>query len=220
MRGILKVVAGYCLDCFVFFIEPVNHLGISDNDAAGVEVIVKRLALAQELRREQETQLVCLVPSVLLELLGILYIEASAVAYRDGALNDHRCIGVRLEYQVNDIFDVVCVKEILLRVVIGGRRNDNEFRIAVCACAVQCGGEVKFLLCEIFLYIIVLYRGLPAVYHLHLFGDDIHCRYLVVLCQQCGNTKAYIACSCYCYLHVCRSFFVSVAMWNSHIFAN
>ena len=60
------------------------------------------------------------------------------------------------EYKVYDIFDMMCVKEILHRVIIGGCCNDYKLGITVCTCTVQCCRKVKFLLTEILLDIVVL----------------------------------------------------------------
>ena len=182
------MVAGNGFDCLVFLIELVNHLWITNDDAAGVEVVVECLTLAQEFGREEQAELVCGVPAHLFELLGILYIQATAVTYGNGTLDNHCCLWVHFKNKVYYILNVVGVEEVLLWVVVGRCCNDNEIGIAVCLATVECGTQVQFLFCEVFLYIIVLYGRYAIVDFFNFFRNYIHCDNFVVLCQQSGNT--------------------------------
>ena len=89
------------------------------------------------------------------------------------------------------------VEEVLLRVVVGGGGNDYKVCILVGACAIEGGGKVKFLFCQILLDVIVLNGRNLLVDLLHLLRDYVHCCDMIVLCQQCGNTHTDIAGSCY-----------------------
>ena len=52
-----------------------EYLGIAYDDAAGIEVVVEGLALTEELRREEEVELLALEGGVRQELQGVLDIE-------------------------------------------------------------------------------------------------------------------------------------------------
>ena len=52
-----------------------EYLGIAYDDAAGIEVVVEGLALAQELGREEQVELLALEGGVCQELQGVLDIE-------------------------------------------------------------------------------------------------------------------------------------------------
>lgn len=64
-----------------------HELGGAGHDAAGIEVVVERLALAQELGEEEEVEF-------LRPLGGVLHIQATAVSYGYGGLYHHHCIGI------------------------------------------------------------------------------------------------------------------------------
>ena len=198
------VVAGNGFDGFVgfaFFVVVLDHLGIAYDDAARVEVVVECLALAKELGREQQAEFVGGVPTVLLELLCVLDVQAAAVAYGDGTLDDHSGLWVYLENKVDDVLDVVGVEEVLLWVVVGGGGNDNEVGIAVCLSAVEGCAQVQLFLGQVFLDILILNGRYAVVDFLDFLGDDVNGYNFVVLCQQSGDTQSYISCSCDCYFH-------------------
>ena len=75
----------------IFFLEvfTFDNLRITHDDATGIEIIIKSLALAKELRGEEEIEL-------LHSFCCILDVEVSSVTNRDGTLDDHHCIGVHL----------------------------------------------------------------------------------------------------------------------------
>ena len=57
----------------------VHHLRITHDDATRIQVVIQRLALSEELRREQQVQLPSLHLRRLLEPLRILHVQAPAV---------------------------------------------------------------------------------------------------------------------------------------------
>ena len=176
------------IDCLVLLLElrAVYQLGYAHYYPAGIEVVVKGLALAQELRGEEKVQ----PPEALLPVPDV---QAAAVAHRDGRLDDHHRIGVDLKHQVDHLLHVPGVEVVPGRVVVGGGRDDHEVRVGVGLPAVQCGGEVQRLLGKIFLYVLVLYRGLPPGEHLHLLRDDVHGGHVMVLGQQRGYAQSHVA---------------------------
>ena len=96
----------------------VGHIG-TDNDAARIEIVVEGAALAQELGREDEIR--CVV------LLARMFGKAD----RNGRLYHHYGIGVVLHNCLNDSFYRRCIEEVLLRVVVRRRGNDDKVGIAV-----------------------------------------------------------------------------------------
>ena len=72
----------------------------------------------------------------------VFHIEAAGIAYGDGALDDHHGVGVHLQHQVNNLFHVRGVEEVLGAIVVGRRSDNHEVGITVTRLAVQCGMEV------------------------------------------------------------------------------
>ena len=115
----------------------VDNLGIAHDDATGIEVIVERLALAQEFGGEKEVEFLVAQFRRTGELQGIAHIEVAAITHRDGTLDDHHGIGVDRNHQVDDILNEMGVEEILYRIVVGGNGNDDEVGIAISTGAVE-----------------------------------------------------------------------------------
>ncbi len=126
-----------------------HDLGIAHDDAAGIEVVIEGLALAEELGREEQVQL-------LHAALGVLQVEAARIAYGDGGLDDHDGIGIDLEHQVDDLLDMAGVKIVLYGVVVGRGGDDHEVGISIGPAAVEGGGEQQRLLGQVALDIVVL----------------------------------------------------------------
>ena len=177
---------------FVKFLA-FNLFGTAHDDAAGVEVVVEGLALAEKLGREEEVEVLALEVGIEEELQGVALVERAGVTHGDGALDDHHGVGVDAEDEVDDVLDVVGVEEVFDGVVVCRRGDDDEVGIAVGGGAVEGGGEVEVLLGEVFLDIFVLDGRNAAVDLLHLFGDDIDGRHPVVLRQQRGDAQTDIA---------------------------
>ena len=106
----------------------------------------------------------------------------------------------------------MCSIEIILYgVIVGGCCNHHEVGILISRFAIKRSSKVELLLCQIFLYIIVLYRRDTIVKFLHLFRDYIYCCNMMVLRQQCSYTQTYVASSGYRYFYIievvhCRYF--------------
>ena len=105
--------------------------GRAHDDARWVEIVVERLALAQELGREEE-----------LEGVAILAVEALGVAHRNGGLDDHDGIGVYLQHEVDDFLHVRRVEVVLHGVVVGGGSNDHKVGVGIGCASVEGGGKV------------------------------------------------------------------------------
>ena len=163
-----------------------DYLRYAHDDAARIEVVVKGLALTQELRGEEKVQ----PPEALLPVPDV---QAAAVAHRDGRLDDHHRIGVDLKHQVDHLLHVGGVEVVAHRVVVRRCGDDHEVRVGVGLPAVQCGGEVQRLLGKIPLYVLVLDGRLPAGEHLHLLRDDVHGGHVMVLGQQRGYAQSHVA---------------------------
>ena len=66
------------------------------------------------------------------ELQGVFLVERTSIAYRNGALDDHHGIGVDTKHKVDDVLDVMSIKEVLDWVIICWRCDDDEICILVC----------------------------------------------------------------------------------------
>ena len=135
-----------------------DTLWVAHDDAAGIEVVVERFALAQKFGREEQVEMVAFEFGFEQELQGVALVERAGVAHGDGALDDHQGIGVDAENQVDDVLDVVGVEEILYRVVVGRCSDDDDVGIAVGRGTVEGGSEVEVLLGEVFFDILILDR--------------------------------------------------------------
>lgn len=185
------------LDGLVLLLElgTVDNLRIAHDDSAGIEIVVERLALSQELGGEQQVE-------PLHAFLGIFQIEASRVAHGDGALDDHHRLGIHFQHQVYHLLHVACVEVVLHGVVVRGSRYHHEIGITVRFCAIQGGGEVQRFLRQILLYVLVLDGRLALVDEVYLLRYHVHRHYLVVLAEQRGDRKAYVACAGHGYLDI------------------
>ena len=157
----------------------VVRVGAHD-DAARVQVVVQGLALAQELRAEDD------VPAA-----GPLA-DRPGVADRDGGLDHHDRVRVDPHDQVDHGLHRGRVEEVLLAVVVCGRRDDHEVRVRVRALPVQCGGQVQLLLREVPLDVLVLDRADPLVDLLDLLWDDVHRGDMMVLAQQRRERQSHV----------------------------
>ena len=166
MRGVYKTI--------------VVQIG-ADDDAARIQVVVQGLALAQELRAEDD------VPGTgpLADRLG--------VADRDGGLDHHDRVRVHLHDQVDHGLHRGGVKEVLLAVIVRGCRDDHEVRVRVRLLSIQSGGQVQLLLGEVLLDVLVLDRADAPVNLLDLLRDDVHRGDLVVLRQQRRKRQTHIS---------------------------
>ena len=136
----------------VLLLKPwaVYHFRYSHDDAAGIQIVIKRLALAQELGGEEQVQ----PPHA---TLPVPYVEAAAVAHRDGGLDDHHSVGVRLQHQVDDLLHVGGVEVVPHRVVVRRCGDDHEVGAGVGAASVECRRQVEGFLRKVFLNVLVLY---------------------------------------------------------------
>ena len=193
----LGVADGF--DGGVLFVElgAFYHLGVAHDDAAGIEVVVEGFALSQELGGEEEVEALVFELGLEQELQGVFLIQAAGVAYRYGTLDDHHGIGIDFQDEVDDVFYVVGVEEILDGVVVGGGGDDHEVGVAVGGAAVEGGGEPQFFFGEVFLDVLVLYGGDAAVDLVYFLGYDVHGGDVVVLRQEGGDAQAYVACACH-----------------------
>ncbi len=135
---------------------------VSDDDAGGIQVVVEGLGFAEELRAEEELR------------GGVLLLHRGGEADRDGALDDHHGSGVHLQNQLDDFLDVTGIEEVLDRVVVGRRGDDDEVGARVSRPGVQGRGEIQLLLGQIFLDILVLNGADPVVDLFDLLGNHVH----------------------------------------------
>ena len=89
-------------------------------------------------------------------------------------------------YQPDNRFYCRTVKEILLRIIVSRRCDNDKVCVLVCGCAVCCGLEIElacaFLgLAQEFLNIVVFNRRFEVVDLLDLLRNDIDCGDIIVL---------------------------------------
>ena len=145
-----------------------------------MQVVVQGLALAQELRAEDD------VPGA-----GPLA-DRPGVADRDGGLDHHDRVRVDLHDQIDHGLHRGRVEEVLLAVVVRGRRDDHEVCVRVRAFPVQRGGQVQLLLREVPLDVLVLDRADPLVDLLDLLRNDVDRGDMMVLAQQRRERQAHV----------------------------
>ena len=167
-------------------LRAVYQLRYAHYYPAGIEVVVKGLALAKELGGEEKVQ-------PLQALLPVPDVQTAAVAHRDGRLDDHHRVRIDLQHQVDHLLHVRGVEVVPDGVVVGRGRDDHEVRVGVGLPAVQCGGEVQRLLRQVPLYVLVLDGRLPAGEHLHLLRDDVHGGHMMVLGQKRSYAQSHVA---------------------------
>ena len=189
MSGLLQErYVGQSADGLVLLRElrMFDYLRYAHDDAARIEVVVKGLALTQELRGEYQVQTPQALPPV-------LHVEAPAVAHRDGGLDDHHGGGIDLQHQVDDLLHVRGVEVVPDRVVVRRGRDDDQLGVRVGPAPVQGGRQVQGLLRQVLLDVLVLNRRPAAVDKVHLLRDHVHGGDMVVLGQQSSEAQTYVA---------------------------
>ena len=156
LGGFAQMVSGDGADGGVLFVLAVNHLGVTDDDSGGVEVVVQGLGLAQELGGEEEAEFPRGVVTAFFEESGVFDVEGTGVTDGDGGFDDHGGLGVDGENQVDDLFDVGGVEVVFDGVVVCGGGDDYEFGVSVRLGAVEGGGQVQGLLLEVLFDVLVL----------------------------------------------------------------
>ena len=179
---------GDSADGIVLFLEfgIIYQIRYSDDYAARVQIVVQCLALAKELGGEEQVEF----PD---SLLPVPDIQAAAVAHRDGGLDDHHCVRVDLQHQIDDLLHVAGVEVVPDRVVVGRGRDDHEVRVGVGPASVKGGCEVQRFLGKILLYVLVLDGRLPTGEHLNLLGDDVHGGHMMMLGQKSRYAQSHVA---------------------------
>ena len=156
------------------------------HDAAGVQVVVERLALAKELGTEED--------------LGIAQplAQARGVADGDGRLDDDPGVRVHRAHGGDGGLDRARVEEVPIAVVVGGRGDDGIVGARVGLGHVDGGVQVELALPRLRLRqealdLVVLDGRYVVVYLLDLLGDDVKRVDLVVLREQDGEGQADVA---------------------------
>ena len=138
---------------------------------------------------------------VLAKTLCIFHVQAPAVAHGNRAFDHHHGVWVHPHHQVNHLLHVARVEIVANWVIVRRGGNHHEVGIPVGILAVERGPQPKVLLRQIPLNILVLNRRKPLIDQFHFLRNHIHCRHIVLLCQQSRYRQAHIACPCHCYLH-------------------
>ena len=155
-----------------------NGLGVilrrANHDAAGVQVVVERLALAQELRAEEDLAVA--------QPLS----QARGVAHGDGRLDDDPGVRVHRAHGGDGGLDGARVEEVPIAVVVGGRCDDSIVGTSVGLVHIDGGVQVELALPLLGLRkealdLVVLDGRYVAVDLLDLLGHDVQRVHLVVL---------------------------------------
>ena len=151
------------------------------DDARGIEVVMQRLAFAQELGREDE---------VVALHLGA---HAFGVAHRHGGLDHHHRLRVDGQHIADHGLDRARIEIAGIRVVIGGGGDDDVIGACVGFALVQCGAQVEPLVRQIFFDLRIGNGGLVRVDQVDLGRNDIQGDDFIVLRQQHGIGQADVA---------------------------
>ena len=147
----------------------------ADNDPARVQVVIECPAFAEKLRAEQDV------------VAAILFPDAFREPDRNRAFDDHHGVGIDRDHLLNDGLHARRVKIVELRIVVRRGRNNDEFRILICAVPVRRGFQVEFLRGKILLNLLVDDGRFAGIDHVDLFLDEINGLDRIVLGKQHGH---------------------------------
>ena len=161
-------------------------LGRAHHDAGRMQVVVERLALAQELRAEED--LAVAQPLA----------KARGVADGDGGLDDDPGVRVHRAHGGDGGLDGGSVEEVPVRVVVRRRGDDGVVGVRVGLGHVHGGVQVELALPRLGLSqealdLVVLDGRYVVVDLLDLLGHDVQRVHLVVLREQDGEGQADVA---------------------------
>ncbi len=155
--------------------------GVADDDAARVEVVPERPALPEELRREDDLG------------VGMPVAHAGGEADRNGRLDDDGGLrGVRADVRDHRL-DARRVEVVRLRVVVGGRGDDDEGRASVGVGRIRRRAQGQRLRREVILQLVVDDRGPALVDRLHPPAVEVEGCDLVVLGEDDGVGQAHVS---------------------------
>lgn len=158
----------------------------ANHDAAGVQVVVERFALAQELGAEEDLAVA--------EPLA----QARGVANGDGRLDDDPGVRVHRAHCGDGGLDGRSIEEVLIGVIVGGRGDDGVVGARIGLFHVDGGMQVELTFPRLSLRqetldLVVLDGRLVIVDLLNLLGHDVQRVHLVVLREQDGEGQADVA---------------------------
>lgn len=154
------------------------------HDAARMKIVVEGVALAQELRAEDDAP------------VAPLPADALRVPHRDGGLHDDPGVRVHAPHRVHRRLHGGCVEGVGLRVVVRGASYHHVLGAGVGLRRVGRGPEAEahlLLVTQEPLDLGVPDGALAPVEHLHLFGHHVDDRDLVALAEQQGDGQANVA---------------------------
>ena len=143
-----------------------------------MEVVVERLALAEELGREDDVVRPEALP------------HAHRVTDGDGGLDDHRRVRVDLDDVADDALHGGGVEVVRHRVVVGRRRDDDVLRTLVRLVLVEGEPQVEVTGREEGRDLLVVDRAPPGLEHLDPGGVDVEADDLVVPGEEDGHGQA------------------------------
>ena len=174
--------------------KGTGPLGVlAHDDAGGVEVVVERLPLAEKFRGKDE----------IVRVVALLHL--SGISHGHGGFNDHDGIRIDIQHFLDDALHGGGVEEVLVRVIVRGRGNDDIVRVGESVLRVEGRPEMEGLLGKILRDLPVHDGRLLFIQHLYFFGNDIQRHHIIVLRQQYPVRQAHIARPCDSNLHHANS---------------
>lgn len=184
-------------DSLVVILRCANY------DTRGMKIVVKRMALAEEFRREEDA----LIPTHLT--------QGSCVTHWNGGFDHDPSRGVNRAHRVDGRLHARGIKEVLFRVVVGRRGHHDVVSAGVGLGRVHRGRQAQLPLPGLRLGqkpldLRVANGRLEITQLLDLLGDDVQRVHIVVLRQEHGQREAHVPGSCDCNLHLQHSFLSDV----------
>ena len=164
----------------------------SHDNAGGIQVVVQRLTLAEELRREDNA----------VRVFRVLLVQSRSESDRHGGLHNHGAVIVHGEHLLDNAFHRRSVEIVLLRVVVSRGGDDHDVSRGVRRAPVGGGGEAQRLFCEVLLDVFISDGRLSGIQKLHFFRNYVYCGDVVVLRQKNCHRKPDVSCSRYGYFHI------------------
>ena len=166
-----------------------------------MEVVVERMALSQELGREDNL----LIPRLLTQL--------SRIAYRNRRLDDNPAIRVIFTNRLDGGLNAGGIEVVLLRIIVRWRGHHSVIRSRVSNSWIERGLKIKIHRAvahaiEETSDLGIDNRALAIVEQFDLLGNDIERMHLIMLRQQQRNRQSYITSSSNGNLHSSSIFYV------------
>jgi hypothetical protein len=144
---------------------------LADDDARRMKIVVESLALAQELRREDQVGAAQFGP------------KASHVTDRHRGLDDHHRLWVEGHHVAHHGLDRAGVEIVGFGIVVGRRGDHHVVHPSVRIVLDQRRPQVQRPISQVILDLEIVDPGFAALQHRHLFRNDVQRHHFMVLRQ-------------------------------------